>query len=249
MGLPYARSRGTAKWASFGDEILAAVTGKDGQRRKDAIARISAESGKSEQYVAVIAQYATFVASVEDADPDLADALRRSSQNVVSIVLRWHRHDAEAASEAAKAYLRGDLSVTDLDLHYEATRTEAHAKRVDLQGHGYESAVRARIATVAAWTKTVQPTSSPLPGFDLHYAAPRHTPLCAMILPASEESDGLTFDERTEAIARMAQLDARIVVIGPEGAQIDRINEWIKESRTPRCRIERLNKRIVEVWA
>lgn len=254
MGRPRLSPNATADWASLGRDLITAMDGADNAQRQAIIATAASKRSTTDQHVRRLIHGARFIASVKASDPDLAEALERSSYNVADVISRWHPKDAQRASEAAKAYFRRELTLSDLRMHYEAVMERAPKRRLTpIPGsETYKDAVRARITAIAPWTEDLESEPSPMTPFgpfDLHYAAAGRTTLGVMVLATARSDDEAAFKDRAGAILTGAGIGFDTLVIGPEGPEADRYEAWIQDAKVPRCKVERLTRRIVEVWS
>ena len=242
-----------AEWASLGRDLIAAIDGDQAQKRT-IVTRTAEARSTTEQHVNRLIHGARFIASVKENDPNLAEALERSSYNVTDVVSRWHPKDAQRASDAAKAYFRKELTLSDLRMHYEATMNRGSKRRLTpVPGsESYKDAVQARIAIIAPWTEGLESDPYPMTPFgpfDLHYATAGQGTLGVMVLATTRRDDKAAFKDRAGAILTGAGIGFDTLVIGPEGPEVDRYDAWIQDAKIPSCRVERLIRRIVEIWA
>ena len=242
-----------AEWIGIAAEAERALQLGSGQDRAAALSNVAQERGTTEQHVRRLVSGWRFIQSVRGDDRKLAECLERSSYNVTDVISRWHNLDRQAASDAAKLYHGGELTLAQLRAGYESSQLHGGSKAVVLPTEDYLAAARGKIEDVEPWIRGLVSTPRSLPpfgSFDLHFQSQGDRELGVVLLPprlgAADQKARFATDAGLILLAH--QKGVATAVAGPRGEALDRYASWIAETGLDDCRIVALDRVIRETW-
>lgn len=241
-----------AEWVGIADAAERAIQSGSGSDRASALWRVAEERGTTEQHVRRLIHGWRFIQSVRAQDPELAKSLERSSYNVTDVISRWHPRAPSDASQAAKQYHAGALTLAQLRNNYEALRTQEAPKPPAPPASDYLEAVRLKVETISPWIRNLESTPHPLIPFgsyNLHFRGNDGRELGVIAIAPDDADEQSQFITGAGLILLGEKRGIASIIAGPKGGLLDRYANWIREIGLDDCRVIQMERVVREVWA
>jgi hypothetical protein len=242
-----------ADWIGIANAAERALQTGTGTDRAAALWDVAQERGTTEQHVRRLVHGWRFIQSVRADDRELAECLERSSYNVTDVISRWHPRDRHAASEAAKQYHAGNLTLAQIRAGYESSQHHGRSKVSAPPTPDYLDAVRGKIEDIEPWIRGLQSTPRSLPPFgkfDLSFRGEGDRELGVVVLPPrlGTNDQKARFASDAGLILLAHQMGIATIIAGPKGSVLDGYTNWIAEIGIDDCHVIELERVMREVW-